>query len=184
MTLRAIIVFISVGIGFLLMTQYVFVNLNPLHQEELNNMIEREEIQNNRWELLDAEIIDLVERGLILDYVNSNAYVGFGLVGLSVGSFFGALHIGIDKLFFRKFYEEPSISDSVRRSLEVSIFIGSAIVLRLSAVQPLTILGVLGLIIGLEFVFTKYVKESLEKELKESLKRIKQESNSHHSIVH
>ena len=84
----------------------------------------------------DNEVLYLlpqyVKNGLIWDLIDYKVFYAWlaVLVG-TLASLVSFLHLFIDKLFFRKFYEQPSLLLAIRRGIFVGLFAVGSIYFRL-----------------------------------------------------
>src|SRR5580765_1308985 len=94
------IVFIVLWIFFIFISKYIFDQFSPFNLSALQEIIISKGIKPNDWASLNVEIVDLVRRGLIMDYLSSNVYLLLFSLSATVFCFFVAIHLVIDKVFF------------------------------------------------------------------------------------
>jgi hypothetical protein len=137
-----------IGIGI-----YISVNTSPLNLEKVRMVAQTDNL------LTDADFSKNFEYYLsngfiwdILDMRQFNSWlVVFSLGAISLFSFF---HLLVDKLFFRKFYEEPSLFDAIRRGiLIVIIFIGAIYLKLINGLVWYNVASIVLLSICLEIVY-------------------------------
>ncbi len=105
---------------------------------------------------LDAEIQTLIDKGLIINYLSTNAYLlAFSLLA-SILCFFVCIHLFFDKLFFKNFYENASLFIAIRRGLLLCLSIGAMVIFRLYRVETyvLFLVPVAALTIEAVFMFS------------------------------
>lgn len=117
--------FLFIGIGL-----YISSNTSPFSLDNVKRIAQTDNLLTDQAFFL--KFGDYLSNGFIWDMLDIKQFNSWVVVwSLGTISLFSFFHLLIDKLFFRKFYEEPSIFDAVRRGfLIVIIFIG-AIYLRL-----------------------------------------------------
>lgn len=125
------------GITFLI-AGFILVNtpdLSIFDKDKLNELIDSGEIEPGQEERLNSEIQQLIDRGLIIPYLSPNFFLIDILILSGVFCFIYAVHLLIDKLFFREFYQNPSNKIALRRAAIITIVIFSLRVLRLYRVE-------------------------------------------------
>ena len=117
--------FLFIGIGL-----YISSNTSPFNLDSVKQIAQTDNLLNDQAFYL--KFGDYLSNGFIWDMLDVRQFNSWVVVwSLGAISLFSFFHLLIDKLFFRKFYEEPSVFDAIRRGfLIVIIFIG-AIYLRL-----------------------------------------------------
>jgi len=117
--------FLFIGIGL-----YISSNTSPFNLDRVKQVAQTDNLLTDQ--AFYAKIGDYLSNGFIWDMLDIKQFnswvVVWSLGAISIFSFF---HLLIDKLFFRKFYEEPSIFDAIRRGLLIVIIFIGAIYLRL-----------------------------------------------------
>lgn len=92
-----------------------------------------------------------------------NLIIISGLFVICVAFFFAFLHLLIDKLFFRKFYEKPGVFPAIRRGMLLGIFLAGLAWLRIFNFDEVHIvLLIFSLILLIEGLFLSF-KKGLEK---------------------
>ncbi|MFQ5492962.1 MAG: hypothetical protein ACE5DX_02260 [Candidatus Dojkabacteria bacterium] len=138
---------------------HVFNNVSPWNTDAVQLAIERYglETQDNFTEFVDQAM----EFGLIWSLIDiKNLLLLLALLGGAVVSGFAVLHLIIDKLFVKKFYEKPNVSVAFRRGVLVYLVIVSLILLRLIAgLFWYNALAVLILAVSIEYAFVNYFKD-------------------------
>ena len=117
--------FLFIGIGI-----YISSSTSPFNLDNVKRIAQTDNLLTDQAFFL--KFGDYLSNGFIWDMLDIKQFNSWVVVwSLGAISLFSFFHLLVDKLFFRKFYEEPSIFDAVRRGfLIVIIFIG-AIYLRL-----------------------------------------------------
>lgn len=145
------------GIVLLVFARYFAYTLSPFDLEAIQEISDARKIAPGDWKELDSEISNLVERGLILEYLSENAYVGTSLFLSGVFFIFTALHLFIDKLFFKFFYEKASITLAFRRAFILCIGIFFIFYFRLKSMPSEYLLLIPVMCILLEYALSKYI---------------------------
>lgn len=153
-------------IGFIIgIVGLVYVqNISPFKTAKISELIEEKQIGEDQEDKLNNEVRKLFEQGLILDYLSPNVFLGFTIFLTSFSCFFLSIHLLIDKLFFKKFFEKASYFDGVRRGILFSICLGVMLYLKLLALG-LEIFLVPLVFIMIEVIFFRFFKEDLLKQL-------------------
>lgn len=164
--MRRIIIFIAIGIMLLILARYFAYTLSPFNIEAIQEISDSRKISPGDWQELDSEIINLIERGLILEYLSTNAYIGFVLFLGGIFCLFIAFHMSIDKLFFKFFYESASLVNAARRGLVFCIVIFLMFYFKLKAMDKyyILMLPIIGVVFeySLNKYFTPYFKDRIE----------------------
>ncbi len=135
--------------------QYLFVSTSPWDKEKLIADFGRDEVVSQDQAIVFLD--DAIELGLVSKYLN---FINLGLLllfsSLSVGCVIVFVHLVIDKLFFKKFYEEPNLKQALRRAALANLFIVLLILLRLFALLDIyTGLIFLAIVIFVEYSLSK-----------------------------
>lgn len=160
--MRKVILYLIIGVLLILAAYFLSRELSPLNLEKLEELILAEEIQAGDVEKLNEEINELISRGLIMSYLSENAYV---IVLCALGGIFFlfiSIHLVIDKIFFKNFYENPSTFDAVRRGL---FFVGAIALLlfsKLNNAEPYVMGLIIVVPILIEVVIKLYFKKPPE----------------------
>ncbi len=163
MLVKRITIFFILGIFFGVFAFYFTNQFSPFNVSKIQDYADEHEIPDE--EVLTNELKTLIDEGEILDYLSSNAYIAFVMTLLSFFFLLSAIHLTIDKLFFKKFYEPASMFDALRRSLIVVVVLGILVYLNLYGADALTMAGV-GVIAILIEVFTFwYLRSGIYKKL-------------------
>jgi hypothetical protein len=101
-------------------------------------------------------VIDYYRRGLLPEYLVMESVVQLGVgIGMLFVGVIAAIHMLLDKLFFRKFYQEPRLFRAFRRSLLWGALPIGLFYLALYNLLQLSLVGIFFLIlICIEFVLS------------------------------
>lgn len=115
---------------------------------------------------LDNEIQDLINRGLIVNYLSPNSYLLTLVVLAAFLCYFISAHLLVDKFFFKNFYENASFVNAIRRGIIISLVVGLFLLFRLYRVEfyVLLLLPVVGVLIEILIVYYGR-KAKLDKDL-------------------
>ncbi len=159
--MKKILIFFLIGVFFIFVSKYIFENFSPLNKDALQEVITSQNIKPNKWEELNAQIGNLVEKGLILDYLSTNAYIGLLSILITIFSFFVAVHLIVDKIFFKDYFEPALLSDAIRRG----IFLITALFLiayaKLLHAEQYILLLIPIVFVIIEFFYLSYIKKFL-----------------------
>jgi hypothetical protein len=153
MFIRILTITILVGITFSVIALFYIRSHSPFNIDKLQEYAVEKEVAEDDDEALIALIRELVESGGVVDYLSPNAYAGFGIVIAALMSFFSALHFTVDKLFFKEFYENPSIYLAVRRTIFFGITCAGIVYFILINASIVEISSILLLVGGIEALF-------------------------------
>lgn len=152
------VIFLILTIFFLQVSFFLLNNHTPWDKEKLNRDLQSSHIETNTQTI--KFISDSMDRGEILFYLNTSNFIVFiFFFSLMIIAAITSMHTFLDKLFFKKFYEEPDWKLGIRRGVIFSITVVMIILLRLLAfasiftVVPLILLSILG-----EYVFTSRMR--------------------------
>ena len=110
---RILLCFIAAVI-FTFTAIYVTNTVSPWNIDNLELVIERNEIETGTE--FSEYIYELKERGLVWEVINKpNLALWLGLWAGSIISTFSFAHMSIDKLFFKRFFEQPNLFRALRR---------------------------------------------------------------------
>ncbi len=156
------LLFIIIGTGIFL---YSKNSTDIINWNKLNQVLEKQEITTQK----DTQklIIDYFRRGLISQYLNQNYVflIGSGIF-LIISGIFGAIHILIDKLLFKKFFELPNIFQALRRSFLFASMVISLIWMSLQRIITIEIIILIILIFfAIELTFITFKRHEQKKKL-------------------
>ena len=160
--MRTIFITLIISLCFFGVFSYLLDNLPLFGEEELNKVEEMYGVVTQ--EEFDSLFLTFKESGLVLELVNKNNFYAMVIsFFLFVSTTITAIHLFVDKLFFKRFYEQPSMKLAIRRSLIFSLFIFLAMILHLFALLDV-LTGVLLLVptLFIEYVFWYTKKEEVK----------------------
>jgi hypothetical protein len=142
---------LTICIFLSLVSIYLVRNLNPFNPEALQLLIKGQNILVH--EELVAELQSLAARGLIWEYLSPrNVALIAAVIGAAAIAGFTLMHLIIDKLFFKQFYQSPSMTTAVRRGALIMLTTTALLAVRLLAGQWYLYLAVIVVAIALEVV--------------------------------
>lgn len=148
-----ILVVLAFVFGYI--AQYLYVSQSPWDKEKLIADFAQEEIEAQEDAINYLE--EAIDLGLVtkyINFVNLTLLVVFG--GLSLGCVIVFFHMLIDKLFFKKFFQDPDMRTAIRRSGLIIVFLILLIILRLFALLDIyTALIFFGVIVFIEYSLSK-----------------------------
>jgi hypothetical protein len=112
--MKFIAIFFGVTLLGIMLLVYAFNFMSLINWDKVDEHYHVD--KNTTQSYLEGELELVYESGLILDYLNVRALVIF-IVGMYI-TVLGAItfiHTGIDKLFMKKFYQEPELKVAIRR---------------------------------------------------------------------
>lgn len=147
---------------FLVGSAWLLLNtLSPFDEDKLQLLIAIEEIDTKAD--LVATIQDLSKKGLLIDYLNlSHVFLIGGLILVAIGIIFTLAHLLIDRFWWSKFYQQPSLTNAIRRAVLVDMGIISIVFYRLYAAPWHLAYLTLLLLIIVETLITKFLEKPKE----------------------
>lgn len=128
--MKYFIVILTVGIFFLGIFFYFLNNTSPFQIELLQEKVNEAGIRKDDWESFNSFLESSIENGTIQNYLTGDIILVYLSLCVGASFVFSALHLGLDKLFFKKFYESPSKIDAIRRGILFGVAIGITLYLR------------------------------------------------------
>jgi hypothetical protein len=114
------------GLAFIFGTLlfYIAFKYTPYNADKLMELAGDEGVLNA--DVFTDNIDDLIEYGLLIPVLDQQVfYIEIVLSGVFVVCLVAAIHMLVDKLFYKKFYESPSVMKAFRRGIIVfSVLIG------------------------------------------------------------
>jgi hypothetical protein len=175
--MKKVAIFFFIGLFMALISKYILENFSPIDFHALQDLIVTQKIKPGNWESLDNQISILIRNGQILKYISNNVYIAAVTILSSIFSFFMVLHLTIDKIFFKNYYEQASLFDAIRRGLVLDLVIGLVIYLKLYGIDLGTIVLVPIFFLIIEILFSLYIKRIIvnkHNEIKEFNRRMKE----------
>ncbi len=145
-----------------ILSKYIFENFSPLNLQSIQELIVAKNIKPRDFETLSHEIDNIIKNGQIFKYLSTNIILAVITVLSAIFCFFAAIHLTVDKIFFKNYYEQASMFDAVRRGLFLDIVIFLVVYLKLYGIDLLTIGLVPILFLIIEIIFTSYIKKILQ----------------------
>lgn len=143
----------------------IITTLSPFNIEKIEELIEDEEIAENDEDKLNEEIEKLIDDGFIFEYLSTNAYSAGVLLLVSFFTFLSAIHLSVDKLFFKKFYEEPAYGNAFRHAGFFVLWIGTVFTMNLYGFDAIAILlATIGFVLLEVFYKVFFVKKNTEED--------------------
>ncbi len=135
--MRQFIVFLVVGIFFGIFSRYILTSpdISPLNLEMVQQLITDKGIGPDDSKQLDVEIQNLIDKGIIINYLSTNAYLMAFSILATIFCFFVCIHLFVDKLFFKNFYENASLYVAIRRGFLLCLSLGAIVFFRLYRVE-------------------------------------------------
>lgn len=161
--MKRFVILVALGSFLLVIARYFYLNFSPLNLDKIQSLIVDSNIRPGDWESLDGTIINLINSHRILDFLSPNAFIGFFTALVGGVLIFIAIHLLIDKFFFKNYFEKASVFDATRRGVIIGIVISVIFYLRLSGYDFQTQLLVTILAIALEILFFMYIKPVLKR---------------------
>ena len=152
---------------------YLVHTLNPFDTEATREIISAEKIRT----VTDFGFLvqELMSKGLVWDYINlRNFSLVVGSIAAAYVSLFTFLHLIIDKLFFRKFYQQASLGMAIRRGVLSALAILGALVSQMYGLE-LYVAGLwLLLMLIIELVVWKFFQPEVDPETTQDKTTFKQ----------
>lgn len=150
--MKTVVIAFTTALFFTVLFLYVSTTLSPWNMEAVNQTILQNDLKtSHEFTTLIEEIIDL---GLLWQVIDlRNLLTWFFLFGFAIVSIFSSLHMLFDKLFFKRWFEKPTITNAIRRGLLFYLLILAILLLRLLAgLYWYNVIGVIALVIVIELV--------------------------------
>ena len=145
----ALIISIFISILFL----YLANSLSPWNREVLNSYIDKYSITSG-FEFNEF-VSNSISSGIIFDYLDlKNILIIALFITVAFTSILSTIHLIIDKLFFKKFYEQPNHTLAIRRSFWIPFGLILYNLLRLFGG-----INILGVLIVVSFIIVVIVIE-------------------------
>jgi len=156
-----IIAIVFAGILF-----YLVGSLSPWNNSAVDLAVERFGLLTN--EDFKDFIAQSVREGTIINLLDVKNLIILSVVALvTITSAFSTIHFFLDKLFFKKFYEKPSVFNAVRRGILFSLLAETLVILRLlGSFELYIVVGCVILAILIELLFVMIVGKKGEEKAK------------------
>lgn len=162
---------------------YIFKTVPPFNLSRVQEIANLYKLEKGDFDRLN-EIIDLeLSKGDLGLLLSPNFYLFMFCIICGTFFLFISIHLSIDKLFFKKFFEPPSYLNAIRRSFWILLTIIFGVYFKLIKVPLETILFLPLLAILLEILLGDSINKVVEKTLLkikfalEQTNRIKKEKN-------
>jgi len=121
--MRIIFYLICLVILSVLIVLYFVNNHPPINLDKLKQDIVQMDILRNEDEEFNNLISNITKPENILNYLLPEAYITLFLLIFILWGLFVILHLLVDKLFFKLFYEKPNFANAYRRGVFFVILI-------------------------------------------------------------
>jgi ABC-type glycerol-3-phosphate transport system permease component len=146
------------GIFFAIVAIYIMQTSSPFDSQAIQELIVAQQIKPGDWEALNLGLMEVAAKGFLLNYLNSNAYLGIAMLAAAVIGFFGAFHMAIDKFFFKNFYEKPSLFNALRRGVLLALSLLLVLYMKLQLIEVIVIILVPVVVLIVELIFSQYIR--------------------------
>lgn len=134
------LIFLIIGIFFSVVLAYQLSNFSPFNLEKIQDLIISEGITFDQGDKIDTLIKEKVISSSVFEYLSDTSYIVFGLLNAVVISIFSFIHIVVDKLFFKTYFESPSYFKAIRRAFLLGLSLSLVIYMRLLKIELSNIL--------------------------------------------
>ena len=114
--IKTISIFLSLGVLLSILAFYFIVNSSPIPEETLQTIIQEEQIGEDEEIVLWNHLEEKAKEGLIFEYLANEVYIVFGLIAGALFFYLSSIHLVVDKLGFKKYYESANTFAAIRRS--------------------------------------------------------------------
>lgn len=117
----------GLSVSLFALTAYLLTILNPFDEAAISELISSQSIKSST-EFIEL-IKELIAKGLVTDYLNFKNILIISATGLAaIICLFFVIHLIVDKLFIKKFYEQPSMFNAGRRGVMVALAIAGIVI--------------------------------------------------------
>lgn len=156
--MKKVIIFFLIGVFLFIVAKYFYENSSPFNLTEIQTVVEDNKVKSGDWDGLNTAILELVKTGRIIKYLAPDAYIEGVIIAASIFCIFVSIHLVIDKIFFKDFYETASLSDAFRRGLLLSLTLYVLVYLKLYSVEVYILLLMPIFVLLLEVIYTIYIR--------------------------
>lgn len=117
--MKAALTVLILGIFLFVTGIYTINTINPLNTDKINALIEERGILKNQKEEFENLVQSILSGPNVSAFLSASFATVVLIITVSCGLIFGGLHLVIDKLFFKKFFEPPLYVSAIRRSIMV-----------------------------------------------------------------
>lgn len=178
MTLRFFFIFTCLALFFGGLSYYFVTSVSPFDLDKMQELAEENLIEKEEWEQLDYQIEYLIERDIILEYFSPDAYVGLVSIALTIVFSFSAIHVVLDKLLFKKFFEKPSIFNALRRGVLIGGTLLAMLYFKLYGLDYYTIAAIPAFILVVELWISLYIIDAFKRRMKRQSEKAKEDQFS------
>lgn len=160
--MKRVLYALAAALLFLAATVYISAYENPFSLSKVTKLAENQGYYTDND--LITRIPEYIGNGLIWETLNYEVFYTLLATGfLTITSTVVFLHLLFDKLFFRKFYEQPALLPAIRRGLFVGLYVLGALYFRLiNGWSPFNLAALALLFIAIEiFVVMAFRKDKL-----------------------
>ena len=161
--MRKAVIYIILGIFFIVVAVYIIKTESPFKVDMIQDLATQQEIPRNDYDQVSKLIQSLIDRGIIFEYLSVNTYIVAALLLFGIFCLFTTMHLIVDKFFFKKFYENPTEFDAIRRALLFSLTIGLMVFFNLYRIEVYVVLSVPLFFLIFELLTGRYFKKIYEK---------------------
>lgn len=157
--MKHISILILLGTFLLFIGLYITQNVSPFSEAKMLLYASEQGFLTDNDLLLSIDT--MIERGIIFRMLEGKNVFVFLLVWSSMFiSYFAALHMALDKFFFRKFYQSANIAAAYRRGVFIAaIFIGLVFLRLIDSFYWYNALALVLLALFLEIFISGLLKE-------------------------
>lgn len=130
--------------------------INPLDSEAAQELILSEGIRS-RAELIIV-VGELADQGLIWDYLDlRNTMIILWLFGAAIVSLVAFIHLIVDRILIKKFYEQVNVITAIRRGIIVATGAMGALLLRLITTDLVILLAFIVVVVSVEVIISMLI---------------------------
>jgi Ca2+/Na+ antiporter len=153
------VILILLGTFLLFIGIYITQNVSPFSETKMLSYASEQGFLTDNELLLSID--SMIDRGIIFRMMEGKNVFVFLLVWSSMFiSYFAAVHMALDKFFFRKFYQSANIAAAYRRGIFiVAVFIGFIFLRLIDSFYWYNALALILLALFLEIFISGLLKE-------------------------
>jgi len=157
--MQRIVVSLFLGILFIGIGIYVSINTSPFNIDSVKYYAQTDNFYTDKN--FETKLPEYIKNGLIWEIVNGQQLITIITIWiLAFISSFSFFHMLIDKLFFKKFYEEANIFTAFRRGFLLSLVIIGTLFLKLiNGITWYNIVSIVILVVCIEIVFLNILRK-------------------------
>jgi len=166
--MKNVLIFLILGGFFSLLLFYILKEFSPFELSKIDTLIKTNALNPGEWDKLNSILKDIIDQGKVFEYLSNIAYIAFGVLLAAIFSFFTALHLFVDKLFFKNYYEKPSLFDAMRRAILLVATIALVVYMKLSLLENTVIVLVPVSAVIIELIFVSTINPFINKRIKKN----------------